>query len=144
MTKIRRQIDAVAQQATTVTQQALAKTATLVAAVPVQARKAVKLAAKAESLVGAPLETLQVAATLSANRLQAASEAESFDALIKGQVALFPATKSAALAETRKYLTLFFDAKERIDAAVKAKALAWVTPKIPKARKVAAQETAAA
>lgn len=120
---------------------ALAKSAELVAALPGSTRGAIKgagkLVASAEPLVDAQLETLEVAATMGAKRLKAASEAESFDGLVKGQVALFPETKAAALAETRKYLELFFASKDKVDAAVKTKVLGWVAPKAPKARKVA-------
>lgn len=139
--KIRRQIDAVAQQAAAVTQQALATTATAVEALPARARQAAK---QAQPLVEAQLATLEVATTLGAKRLKAASEATSFDALVKGQVALFPETKDAALAESRKYLVMFFDAKDRFDAAMKSKVLGWVSPKAPRQRKAAVQEKAAA
>ena len=90
------------------------------------------------------METLEVAATLGAKRLKAASEAESLDGLVAGQVALFPETKAAALAETRKYLEMFFATKAEVDEAMKSKVLAWVTPKAPKARKAAAATPPAA
>lgn len=136
--------------ASAATRKGLAKTADVVAALPATTRGAFegasKLAAQAEPLVApvvkAQLGTLEVMATLGAKRLKAASEAESFDGLVKGQVALLPETKAAALAETRKYLEMFFATKDKVDAAMKSKVLAWVTPKAPKARKAAVPATA--
>ncbi len=134
--------------ATAATRKGLAKSAELVASVPSRTRGAVKgagkLVAQAEPLVEAQLETLEVAATMGAKRLKAASEAESFDGLVEGQVALFPETKAAALAESRKYLEMFFATKDKVDLAMKTKVLAWVTPKAPKARKTAATTPATA
>ena len=134
---------------------ALAKSADFVATVPTRTRNAVasgrrltkgagKVAARAEVLVDAQLDTLEVAAALSAKRLQAASEAESLGTLVQGQVALFPETKAAALSEARKYVEMFFAAKGEVDATLKAKVLAWVAPKTPKARKAPATVAAAA
>lgn len=121
----------------------LAKSADLVAALPASTRGAIKAAStltvRAEPLVEAQLETLEVAATLGAKRLKTASEAESFDGLVKGQVALFPETKAAALAESRKYLTMFFATKGKVDEAIEAKVMSWVAPKPTKARKAVAQ-----
>ena len=126
----------------------LAKSADVVAGLPETTRGAIKgarkLAGRAEPLVQAQLETLEVAATLGAKRLKAASEAESLDGLVAGQVALFPETKAAALTETRKYLEMFFATKAEVDEAMKSKVLAWVTPKAPKARKAAAATPPAA
>jgi hypothetical protein len=123
------------------TKKVLAKSAEMVGALPETTRSAIKGAGKlvnrAEPLIEAQLETLEVVATMGAKRLKAASEAESFDLLVKGQVALFPETKAAALSETRKYLEMFFATKDKVDEAMKSKVLAWVTPKAPKARKAA-------
>ena len=130
------------------TKKALAKSADVVAALPETTRGAIKGAGKlvdrAEPLVEAQIGTLEVMATMGAKRLKAASEAESLDGLVQGQMALFPETKAAALAETRKYLEMFFATKDKVDAAMKSKVLAWVTPKAPKARKSAAAPATAA
>ena len=156
--KIRSQVDVLSRRyvksATVATQKALAKSADFVAAVPERARDAVakgrrltkdagKVVARAEHLVDAQLETLEVAASLGAKRLQAASEAGNLDSFVKAQLALFPQTKAAAINETRKYLELFFAAKDELDATLKTKVLGWVTPKAPKARKAAATTTVA-
>lgn len=125
----------------------LAKSADVVAGLPETTRGAIKgarkFAVRAEPLVEAQLETLEVVSTMGAKRLKAASEAESFDGLVKGQVALFPETKAAALGETRKYLEMFFATKDKVDEAMKTKVLGWVTPKTPKARKAAPAATVA-
>jgi hypothetical protein len=154
--KIRSKIEMTARDmgvyAAAATKKALAKSADVVAALPESTRGAIKgarkLAGRVEPVVApvveAQLETLEVMATMGAKRLKAASEAESFDGLVAGQVALFPETKAAALTETRKYLEMFFATKEKVDEAMKTKVLGWVTPKAPKVRKAAAQPAAAA
>lgn len=138
--------------ATAATRKALAKSADVVAALPESTRGAIKGARKfvgrvepvVVPVVEAQLETLEVMATMGAKRLKAASEAETFDGLVKAQVALFPETKAAALTETRKYLEMFFATKDKVDEAMKVKVLGWVTPKAPKVRKSAALPAAAA
>ena len=134
--------------ATAATRKPLAKSADVVAALPETTRGALKgankLAARVEPLVEAQVGTLKVVAAQSAKRLKAASEAESFDGLVKGQAALLPETKALALAETRKYVELFFATKDEVDAALKTKVLGWVTPKALKARKAATPAPATA
>ena len=150
--KIRSKFEVIAsqygEQAAALAQQALARSADLVGAVPSAARGAVQgagaFAARVEPLVEVQLDTLEAVAAQGAKRLKAASEAASLDALLKGQAALLPESKAIALERTRVYLELYFSAKEKLDGAVKAKVMSWVATKPAKARKapVAAAEAA--
>jgi hypothetical protein len=147
----KQQFQAVAGQSVTVARGALVKGADLLAGTASSTRKAVETViqantyalAKAKDLVEAELDTLAVATALGAKRLKAAGEAADLDALVKGQIALLPESRDAALAEAKKYLEMYFAAKAEIDAVVQKNVIALVTPKAKAVKKPASAKAAA-
>lgn len=151
---IREQTQALAGQTLDTTRQVLAKGADIVAALPTQTREALakgrelgtNATDRAAKYAEYPLGTFEVVASLGAKRLKAAAEAHSYADFVAGQKAINPETLAAAQAEAKKYLELYFDAKQAFDAKVKHKVMALVSskPRARKARPVDAAPAAAA
>lgn len=141
---VRDRLNTLPSQAADLSRKALHKAAETVAVLPgttrdalATSRKAGKVAvAAARTLTDAQLDTFEVLAAHGAKRLETASQANTWDTLVSGQMALNAEAKEVALAESRKYLEMYFDAKGRWDEAVKARVMGLVTPKA-KPRKVA-------